>query len=115
MISIKKPNKLQDLKLIRNFDTISMWITKTKPLKEKLHRDKDYTLDLCELWRISNLKESSYTFEKNNVLKRLTDSCNRCLGYIFRSSNLQELIKKFCVHLLLTSFPTDGQFSIHLL
>lgn len=45
MISIKKPNKLQDLKLFRNFDTISMWITKTTPLKEKLHRHKDDTLD----------------------------------------------------------------------
>ena len=31
--------------LFRNFDTISMWITKTTPLKEKLHRHKDDTLD----------------------------------------------------------------------
>lgn len=52
-----------------------------------------------------------YSFEKNHVLKRLTDSWNKCLGYIFRSNNLQELVKRFCAHLLLTTFPADGKFS----
>ena len=51
------------------------------------------TLNLCDIWRIKNLKKRKYTFQQ----KHISGITQGKLDYIFISKNLQEYAKKFDV------------------
>ena len=58
------------------------------------------TLDLCDLWRLSNPIKCKYTFRQ----KHLAGIIQRRLDYIFISQSLHEYVKKSDV---LNAFSTD--------
>ena len=81
---------------------------KEKPVARMVELKEKY--DLCEIWRIRNLLEKSFTFRQNHSPGIL----NRRLDYVFISNKLQQFSYKAIIlpafkpiiHLYQSSFLT---------